>query len=168
VTPKRDSLDAEPASLSQMDDIALKDPEAAVEPSSDVVDRLDTALRRLHDVQEGLIHRARAEVVELAMQIARHVIAQNVAHDDADLGPVVDDAIRQLGDALSVVVRVGPRHHAALSARHGQDRRIQVVLDPSLGDGDIVVDSDSGSVDARLESRLDAVARAVRASVGSP
>jgi hypothetical protein len=150
------------------DDVALSGPIPAHHPSEDHVERLDAALRQLEDAQERLMQQARVEVVELALQIARHVTTQNVARDDHDLGPVVDDALRQLGDALSIVVRVGPRHHAALSASHGQGRRLQVVLDPSLRDGDIVVDSDNGTVDARLESRLDAVARAVRASVGQP
>jgi len=120
-------------------------------------------------VQDDLMARARVEIVELALHVARHVIGEHVAWGAFDLKPVIEDALRQLGEALEVVVRVGPQQHATVAAAIGNlagAHRARVVLDESLGAGDVVIVSDSGTVDGRLEHRLSAIAHAVRTSVG--
>jgi hypothetical protein len=120
-------------------------------------------------VQDDLMARARVEIVELALHVARHVIGEHVAWGAFDLQPVIEDALRQLGEALEVVVRVGPRQHAAVAAALESMEGVhhaRVVLDETLGAGDVVIVSDGGTVDGRLEHRLSAIAHAVRTSVG--
>lgn len=120
-------------------------------------------------VQDDLMARARVEIVELALHVARHVIGEHVAWGAFDLQPVIEDALRQLGEALEVVVRVGPQQHASVAAALGNMQgahHARVVLDETLGAGDVVIVSDGGTVDGRLEHRLSAIAHAVRTSVG--
>jgi hypothetical protein len=153
-----------------VDDVSLPDGAAlsADDPSAHLTHlhaRLDDAIAELIVKHDALLARARVEVVDLALQVATHVTGQLVAREAFDLNPVVDDALRQLGDALAIVVRVGPLHHAAVAAHTGGNSRVRVVLDASLGDGDVVVDSDNGTVDARLQGRFEAVGRALRGTL---
>ncbi|HEY1099678.1 MAG TPA: hypothetical protein VGF99_12165, partial [Myxococcota bacterium] len=66
-----------------------------------------------------------------------------------------------------VTVHVGPAHHAAISAALAERSGVRVVLEEEFGPADLVVDSDAGSVDARLNTRVDGVERAIRSSVAA-
>jgi hypothetical protein len=141
---------------------ALKAAEARADAAAAL---LRVASDALADVQDDVLARARVELVELALHVARHVIGEHVAWGAFDLQPVIDNALAQLGEAIDVTVRVGESQHEAVSRSMSEHPHVRIVVDPSFGDADVVVDSGNGSVDGRLEHRLAAVTRAVRASV---
>jgi hypothetical protein len=142
--------------------VALKAAEARADAAAAL---LRVATDALADVQDDVLARARVELVELALHVARHVIGEHVAWGAFDLQPVIDNALGQLGEAIDVVVRVGESQHEAVSRAMSEHPHVRVVVDAAFGEADVVVESGSGSVDGRLEHRLAAVTRAVRASV---
>ena len=160
------------ATAPRLDDVDVKAPvviekQVIVEKADPIRGLLAAAVDGLNGVQDELVARARMEIVELALHVARHVVGEQVAWGAFDMQPLVDAALAQLGEALDVVVRVGPAQHAAVTAALADRTGLRVQLEPAFGAGDLVVDSDGGSVDARLEQRLEAVTRAVRTSVAS-
>jgi hypothetical protein len=141
---------------------ALKAAEARADAAAAL---LRVASDALADVQDDVLARARVELVELALHVARHVIGEHVAWGAFDLQPVIDNALAQLGEAIDVTIRIGENQHEAVARAMSEHPHVRIVVDPTFGDADVVVDSSNGSVDARLEHRLAAVTRAVRASV---
>ena len=162
------------ASAVELDDVEVQTPTivpaaaspVAVERPHPVHALLQAALDGLSETQTELVDRARTEIVELALHVARHIVGEQIAWGAVDLQPLVDDALARLAGALDVVVRVGPAHHAAIASALSERSGVRVALEADFGAADLVVDSDAGSVDARLESRLGGVEKAIRDSVG--
>lgn len=127
----------------------------------------EQAAAALDALHEELISSARSETIELALALARRVIGEVVRRGDVDVQPMIDEALQRLGDGLKVTVRVHPRQRAALDGWIAQKdpSAVVVVYDDALDVSDVVVESDSGVVDARVASRFARVEAAARASL---
>lgn len=81
---------------------------------------------------------------------------------------MIDEALQRLGEGLKVTVRVHPSQRAALDSwiANKDPAAVVVVYDDSIDLADVVVESDSGVVDARVVTRLARVEAAARASLG--
>lgn len=135
-------------------------------------DELERALRAAAEVEARaalaaeyvMLERARrrmlsdceATVRELALAVARRVVAQELdAHPERIRG-VVRDAVERVRRAARVRVRVSPEDSASLA-----ELGLELVTDPEIERGGCVVESDLGEVDARVEVKLSALARAL-------
>lgn len=100
------------------------------------------------------------KALELAITVARRVVGDAVATEPERVRAVVEEATARLARAGRVVVRVHPDDLAALDGV-----RAERIADPSLGRGDCVVESDLGDVDARVETRVERVLRALEGAL---
>jgi type III secretion protein L len=111
------------------------------------------------------------EVAGLAMDVARRVLGRELASDPA---AVVDVAARALATAREravVTLRVSPADAARLRA---EEPRLAALLaraaglgireDPALRPGDVVVETEAGRLDARVEAQLAELERALAGS----
>jgi type III secretion protein L len=108
------------------------------------------------------------EVARLALDVARQVLGRELSLEP---GAVVDLAARALAEARDrreVVIRVSPGDAPALRSAEGRlatllARAPGVVVreDPSLARGDVVVETEAGTIDARVEAQLAALERAL-------
>jgi flagellar assembly protein FliH len=105
------------------------------------------------------IETERERIVELARHVAESLVGAQVAADDETAVTLVRRALRDAGGARRIVVRVRPEDAprltslgAALDAEPLTDRTVDVVADENLGPGDVVLETDIGAVDARLET----------------
>ncbi|MCA9601120.1 MAG: flagellar assembly protein FliH [Myxococcales bacterium] len=106
----------------------------------------------------GTIDRAEAEVRRAVMRTAAKILHQELQqHPDAVLG-VVRGALEHAGRATNVRVHVHPDDAPLLEAA-GVGHAI--TPDRTLQRGDCVVHSDLGSIDARIETQLAALGRAL-------
>jgi type III secretion protein L len=131
--------------------------------------RADAAaiLARAAMERDRLLREAEHDVVRLALAVARKILGRDLA---ATPGAVVDLAAAALAEARGrreVVLRVSPADGAAIL---GAEERLAAVLarapleireDASLAPGAAVVDTEGGRIDARVETQLAAVARAI-------
>jgi flagellar biosynthesis/type III secretory pathway protein FliH len=111
---------------------------------------------------------AERELVELALVIARSVIAE-AAERDPQL--VVETARRALEAARrrrDVTLRASPQDVAALRAAEPRlaaslaiGHGIVLLADPAVGRGGVVVETEAGTVDASLDAQLAGVRRAL-------
>jgi flagellar assembly protein FliH len=133
--------------------------------------RLAAAIDRLQLAGARLAEEARSDVLELAFQIARRILESELRAGSEALFALVRSAVRRVGEARRVSVRLHPHDAGAVQvALDSSDpavvtlARVELVADPSLSPGDCVVDSDAGQVDGRLASRLQELRRAVDAA----
>ncbi len=116
---------------------------------------------------ERLVGEAEEEIVRLALAVAGKVI-DRAAEDDAVAVATARRALARLRGARQAEVRVHPEDApaarcaaAALGAGLAPDARLEVVEDPAVGRGGAVVETEAGSVDARVETQLAELGRAL-------
>ena len=125
--------------------------------------RIEAALRRDEALAE-----AEQTVARLALSAAERLLGETLDASPARVASIVADAVSRARRAREVVVHVHPDDaphveslRASIAARAGSAAVLAVRVDASLRRGGCVVDSELGTVDARLETRLDALARAL-------
>jgi flagellar assembly protein FliH len=129
-----------------------------------------TALLRLQ--AQNLADQARADIIEIAVQIARRILETEIQTNPEALFGLVRSALKRAGDSRRVVVKLSPDDAALADAdkqRAAPDAltaaRIEVLADPALARGDVVVETDFGKVDGRLQTRLGEMRRALQCAV---
>ncbi|MEA2719717.1 MAG: flagellar assembly protein FliH [Candidatus Eremiobacteraeota bacterium] len=135
----------------------------------------DAADREMNDMlvtMRGLLEMARAErhklmeeaepeLVRLALGIAERVLHQQVALDRGVVVEMAKTAIARLIERDSVTVRVNPadlermREHRDELIALGDIKNLRVVEDQRVDRGGVVVDTDAGTIDARIGTQLE-------------
>src|SRR5579884_3093548 len=104
-----------------------------------------------------LLHNAEAEVVRLATRIARKVVQRELLTDPSIVHRMAEAALRHVAADGLVRLRVNPDDYEELGAywarAHGaveNDRTYEVVADPAIGRGGVVIETRAGTIDAQL------------------
>jgi flagellar assembly protein FliH len=135
----------------------------------------DAADREMNDMlvtMRGLLEMARAErhklmeeaepeLVRLALGIAERVLHQQVALDRGVVVEMAKTAIARLIERDAVTVRVNPadlermREHRDELIALGDIKSLRVVEDKRVDRGGVIVDTDAGTIDARIGTQLE-------------
>jgi flagellar biosynthesis/type III secretory pathway protein FliH len=127
-----------------------------------------SALRAARDRVEAAIAEARPQIVRLALRVAEKILRQKVEASPEAIEPMIDEALRsfQGQSPMRLILRVNPADQAALEARRQRwlDRQplitsLSVVPDEAVSRGGCRLESDFGTVDATLETQLQAIER---------
>lgn len=108
------------------------------------------------------------EVAGLALEVAGKILGRALAHDPGLVVELAAGALAQARERREVVLRVSPHDTPAVRAAEG---RLAALLsragglalreDPSLSPGQVVVETEAGTLDARIEAQLAELARAL-------
>lgn len=129
--------------------------------------RTTECLARAHAQRDELLAAAEPAAVELALRVAEKVLGREISDREAavDLVAQALDAVRR---AQRVRVRVAPAdlellraEEPRLVARLAQGVTFDLCADPGTTTGGCIVETEAGSVDARLETQLAALRRAL-------
>lgn len=106
------------------------------------------------------------EVVGLALAIAGRVLALAV-EDPRAARESAEKALRQSGGCERLVLRCHPADQAGLTDLAGDLRSaagasLAVQPDPAVGRGGVLLETEAGAVDARVERQLERLARGLR------
>jgi type III secretion protein L len=111
---------------------------------------------------------AEAELVELAFAIAARVLALAVERAPAAVVEVARRALEAARQRIEITVLAHPEDVAALRMAEPQlveelerARRISIREHPAVGRGGVIVETEVGTIDGRLDSQLAALRRAV-------
>jgi flagellar biosynthesis/type III secretory pathway protein FliH len=145
---------------------------AAVRGREEGLGRASELCVRAATLRDEVLAEAEAQLVELAFAIAARVLARAVERDPTAVVEVATRALEAARRRTDVTVRAHPEDVVALRAAEPQlmvklerARRIAVREDPAVGRGGVIVETEVGTIDGRLDSQLVALRRAV---VGSP
>ncbi|WP_333906809.1 FliH/SctL family protein [Delftia acidovorans] len=120
--------------------------------------RVDALLSGLDAGFKQLQTDAAQELLNLACDIARQVVRQELRSQPQALLPVVREALDMLAaDGRAATVRLNPADFAvldeALRAEHGAQSKVQWISDASVAQGDVRVESGGAQVDAGMDKR---------------
>ena len=129
---------------------------------------IDMARVERHKVIEG----AEGEIVKLAMGVAERILHKAVEVDRDIVVAVAKAAIAQLVDRESVTVRVNPidlermKQHRDSMLALGETRHMRVIEDQRVDPGGVVVETDAGSLDAKISTQFAEAKRVMRVEGG--
>lgn len=116
------------------------------------------AVARAEETREQQFADAESRLVELALLVARRVIAREVSLDPSVVVGLVREGMAALGERDRLVVRVGTffrdMRDELQEKLGGAKLRCEVIVDPSLGRAGCVVETDLGRVDESVDTRL--------------
>ena len=146
-------------------------PEQLAELRADAFQRVAHAVEVLKLQGERLAEQARSDALEIGFLVARRILEAELSTSAEALFALVRGALKRAGDSRKVVVRVHPEDARLLEGPASAGTlgvttaTIEVTGDPSLGRGDVVVDTDFGMVDGRLATRFDELHRAATSAL---
>lgn len=143
--------------------IKLEEAKAALR--ADIAALIDAIEKERHE----LIRATRDEVVSLALDIARKILKDEAKWNrDVVLG-IVEDAIKRIVEKEHVRIRVNLEDLPVLKANRSEIlsaadgiAQLEIVDDRRVGLGGAILESKSGTVDARIETQLDEIERAFK------
>ena len=137
--------------------------EARRECEAEVVARVATERERVERVcaefardRQRYFAAAEAQVVKLALAIARRVLAREVAEDATHLAPVVRAALARVQDGSATVLRV---RDVSGWAEMFADESVSVMADERLKAGECVLETEVGRVELGIEVQMREVER---------
>jgi len=128
--------------------------------------------RLIHDVENqrlAIYQEAEVELVDLAIEIARKIISSELEGSKEIIIHSVRKAVELLRDRSLLTLKVAPDQESLvrdnLDSLYDLDDRIEkidVVPDRRVGCGGCIVETESGNVDARIETELQNIETALR------
>lgn len=120
------------------------------------------------DAQQMIID-AERQIVEIALAVAGKVIAREIEENPATILPIVKEALAKVRDQDHIVIRVNPgEYEMVLLAKHdlqlmvGREQAVSVSADQTVAAGGCVIDTALGTVDAKLDTKLEMVYKAIQ------
>lgn len=128
--------------------------------------RLETRIAELGQTAELLETQAQADALEVGMLVARRLLERELESSPLALESLVKVALKKLGEAKKITVRLNPRDHARLKGLTGFDgQRITLVADAKLEPADVMVETETQIFDGRLSTRLEEIEKELLAKV---
>ncbi len=151
-------------------DAGFEDGKAAADAQMrEMVTTLHGLMEGIRDQRRATMESAEPELVRLAMSIAERVVHQ---HIDDDLNVVVENvrsALTRLVSREVVTLRVNPadletmRQHRDAIVAVSDVEHLRIVEDQRVDRGGVVVETDAGTIDAKIATQLREARRAIRA-----
>jgi flagellar biosynthesis/type III secretory pathway protein FliH len=146
--------------------------EASAEGRAQGLATLSAAFAELAAARDRELAALEAHAIQIALCAAKQIVGEELALSPERITSIVAPLIARLRRASVLTLRLHPedaafvQHHASeVLASSSSKTRIQIEADPAIARGGCLVVSDIGSLDARLESRLDLMGRAMLASL---
>lgn len=112
-----------------------------------------------------------SRVAELALAVARRIVGEVCEVPGAAATHVARMALKKLGSEFRVVMRCHPADLDILGSERdlwngrGAGRRVELVDDESIGRGGVIIETDTGTIDARIPRLTEAVEHALARAI---
>ena len=128
---------------------------------------LEDALEKLPQLREKMIRESEEQLVELALEIARKVLMQEVQAGRYEIDPIVKEALLHVPARQDVTVHLHPDDWAACqTAREAEGSaaagNVRFVADPSVRRAACLLETSEGTVESAVEANLENIAEALK------
>jgi len=127
-----------------------------------VIGRLARSIEEIAQMRPRMRREAEADVVRLALAIARRVVRRELAVDPDALRGLVLAALEKLQGQEIFRVKVHPSHAALVTAclkEAAANSAAQIIADPGCEPGGLVFETERGNLDASMDSQLQEIER---------
>lgn len=127
-----------------------------------VMERLTRSIEDLAGLRSRLRHEAEADLVALALAVARRVLRRELTVDPEAIRGVALAALEKLDGQEISRVRLHPAHAVELSAclrRTSSGGAVEVIPDAARELGCVVFETERGNLDASVDTQLEEIER---------
>jgi len=120
--------------------------------------RLAGSLATLHALERQILHAVRAEVTELAVAIASKVVRERIAAGEPVAARIAAEVFARIGPGTGRSVRLNPADLEAVTAAAAAltgPGGIELIADPAIERGGLLVESAEEAIDARVSTTID-------------
>jgi flagellar assembly protein FliH len=136
------------------------------------IQRLETVLQLLARPLEQLDDEVQKQLSTLALAVGKQIARRELKADPAQIIAIIREAVARLpAAARDIRVHLHPEDAAIVRERlstPGNDRAWSVVEDPALSQGGCLVRTDTSQIDARLDSRVNAIVSSILGDERAP
>lgn len=140
----------------------------AAADASSIRDQARSVLRQAEEIRRQTIESVESEIVRLAIDIAEKVLSAKLRLHPQVVVDIAKEAISMLHDREQVVIYVNPAEEDLFEERrdelvkHLSPRgELHIITDSGIGPGGCVAEAGHGRVDARLDTRWEALLKAL-------
>jgi len=134
---------------------------AAREEVAAEVQKIAEVLDSLLAYRTRMLAGAEEDILKLSLIVAEKIVRKTVAVSRDDIHDLVAECLRELDRVEEVFIRVNPAAAESLQTHlddlvrgMGQDVEVEVIPDETISPGGCMVETESGCIDGRLETRL--------------
>ena len=134
-----------------------------------LIDRLGTIVGQAIDVREEIIAASEKQMVDMILMIARKVIKDEVVERKEVVLNNIREALKRIKDRDRVDIRVNfadleltTAHKDELIKMMESLRKVNIYEDSRIDRGGCVIETDVGSIDARISTQLKEIEEAIR------
>jgi len=120
----------------------------------------------LDGLRDKVFRESEEDLLKLAIMIARKIIQQEISLHPQILANIVAATIVDCSEIERINIRLNPTDYTVVAAdRHGflgnlcPDTHVSLSPDETISQGGCIVDTTTGTVDARIETQLDEIFR---------
>ncbi|CAG0993056.1 FliH/SctL family protein [Geobacter sp.] len=142
---------------------------------ANVFKSLRDGVTALTGLRSRVLKESEEDLLKLAVMIARKIVQQEIAQEPAILASLIAAAVGGCTDRDRVVVRLNPDDYTVVAANRqtflsslGDDLPITLTPDEGVGPGGCLVETATGTIDARIESQLDEIYRTLLEERSAP
>ncbi len=135
----------------------------------DAKDHASDILNKAQQESRQYVSEAENEIAEMALSIVSKILPQHFIDVPQVILPLVREALLKVKSQSDVVVHVAPGAYDLVDMARMEfqsllegNARLSVVSDESLSEGDCLLETPNGTVDAKLSTKLEAVKRAIQ------
>jgi type III secretion protein L len=127
----------------------------------------NTLLVEAQEQRDQAVSGVEKDLLRLAVKIAEKILGREIKGNREAIVDIVANALRQARRNEMITVRVNPadlpvmEEHGQKLERAGREQFLDVVPDPQVTAGGCVIESESGAIDAQLETQLRVLERAL-------
>jgi type III secretion protein L len=127
----------------------------------------NTLLVEAQELRDQAVSGVEKDLLRLAVKIAEKILGREIKSNRETIVDIVANALRQARRNEMITVRVNPADLPVLEAhgqrleRAGREQFLDVVPDPQVTAGGCIIESESGAIDAQLDTQLRVLERAL-------
>jgi len=146
--------------------ILKEDLEAQKAVFSQACQTLNGVIQKLNRFCDKLYAGHSEEIARLSVEIARKILMQKVENGDYEIGPIIEEALKNTSNIRDVVVHLNPEdiekcRNAQESEPCGVLSGIKLVPDPNIGRAECLLESPKGIIKSMIDDSLERICKAL-------
>ncbi|MBC8016113.1 MAG: flagellar assembly protein FliH [Sporomusaceae bacterium] len=131
--------------------------------------RSQQMLAAAEQAAKEMILGAEAQIIDIALAVARKILAYEIAENPMVVLPLVKATLQKVSDQEDVVIRVSiDDFDAVLLAKTdlqmmiGREHALKIIVDRTVHSGSCVIDTSYGTVDARVDAQFEIIKKTLQ------
>jgi len=123
---------------------------------------LSETLEKVSTLHDDLAYQVESDLVKLSIEIAKKIVAREVNVDNEIALKLVKVSLKRLDSRIMAEVRLHPNDFAFIQDhREGLDSHssLKLIEDSSISKGGCLIHTETGDIDAKLESQFEEIAK---------